>query len=61
MPELLRGDGVVLEVDLGVRPSATTIKGCVIRRSPETCVLQLDGQIRDGRARRFRAASTCLS
>ena len=49
MPDLLRGDGVVLEVDLGEAERHYTIKGCVIRRSPETCVLQLDGQVRDGR------------
>ncbi|MFT3848174.1 MAG: hypothetical protein QM739_05705 [Propionivibrio sp.] len=49
MPELRRGDGVIIEADLGEAERHYTIKGNVIRRSPETCVLQLEGQIRDGR------------
>ena len=49
MPELQRGDGVVIETDLGEAERHFTIKCNVIRRSPETCVLQLEGQIRDGK------------
>lgn len=49
MPELQRGDGVLIEADLGEAERHYTIKGCVIRRSPETCVLQLEGQVRDGK------------
>ena len=49
MPELQRGDGVLIEADLGEAERHYTIKGNVIRRSPETCVLQLEGQIRDGK------------
>jgi hypothetical protein len=49
MPELQRGDGVIVEADLGEAERHYTIKGNVIRRSPETCVLQLEGQVRDGK------------
>ena len=49
MPELQRGDGVIIEADLGEAERHYTIKGNVIRRSPETCVLQLEGQVRDGK------------
>ena len=49
MPELQRGDGVLIEADLGEAERHYTIKCNVIRRSPETCVLQLEGQIRDGK------------
>ena len=53
MPELQRGDAVVIEADLGEAERHYTIKGVVIRRSPETCVLQLEGQIRDGKYNAF--------
>ena len=40
--------GLMLSL-LGEAERHYTIKGCVTRRSPETCVLKLDGQVRDGR------------
>lgn len=49
MPDLQRGDGVIIEAELGEAERHYTIKGSVIRRSPETCVLQLEGQVRDGK------------
>lgn len=53
MPEMQRGEGVVIETELGEAERHYTIKGLVIRRSPETCVLQLEGQIKDGRYTSF--------
>ena len=53
MPTLHRGDGVVIEVDLGVSERHCTIKGSVVRRAQETCVLRLEGHICDGRYEPF--------
>ena len=53
MPPLKRGDGVVLECNLGISERHCTIKGAVIRRTAEMCVLRLEGQITDGRYQAF--------
>lgn len=53
MPLLQRGEGMVLQVELGEAERQYTIKGVVIRRSAETCVLQMEGQIRNGQLTGF--------
>lgn len=53
MPAMLRGDAVILEIDLGEEKRHYAIKGEVIRHSPETCVTQLKGQFKDGRLGSF--------
>lgn len=53
MPPLKRGEGVVLECHLGTSERHCTIKGAVIRRTPEMCVLRLEGQVSDGRYQTF--------
>lgn len=53
MPPLQAGEGVVVEADLGVAERHYTLKGSVIRRSQETCVLLLEGQVSAGRYHPF--------
>ncbi|MFC5303114.1 PilZ domain-containing protein [Azospira restricta] len=53
LPEMGPGDGVTLDIDLGEGERHYTIKGIVIRRSPETCVIRLEGLLREGRLLRF--------
>ena len=49
MPEVNRGDEVLLDIDLGESERHYTIKGSVFRRSAETCIIQLEGLLNDGR------------
>lgn len=53
LPEMNAGDGITVDIDLGDAERHYTIKGIVIRRSPETCVIRLEGMLRDGRLVRF--------
>lgn len=53
LPEMNAGDGVTLDIDLGDAERHYTIKGVVTRRSPETCVIRLEGMLREGRLVRF--------
>ncbi|MBI2307201.1 MAG: hypothetical protein HYU78_07850 [Rhodocyclales bacterium] len=53
LPEMTAGDGITLDIDLGDGERHYTIKGIVIRRSSETCVIRLEGLLRDGRLVRF--------
>jgi hypothetical protein len=55
MPMLQRGDGVIVETELAEAERHYLIKATVIRRSAETCVIHLDGQIRDGKLQKFAA------
>lgn len=53
MPVMPRGGEVILEIDLGEAKPLYTIKGSVIRSSPETCAIKLEGLLKDGRLRSF--------
>lgn len=53
MPPLHKGNEVILDVDLGTAERHYTIRGSVIRRAAETCVIQLDGLLEDGKFARF--------
>jgi len=55
MPLLQRGDAVIVETELAEVERHYLIKATVIRRSAETCVIHLDGQIRDGKLQKFAA------
>jgi hypothetical protein len=55
MPLLQRGDAVIVETELAEAERHYLIKATVIRRSAETCVIHLDGQIRDGKLQKFAA------
>jgi len=47
------GERVVLDFDLGQPEPHYTIKGLVIRRSPETCVVQFEEMLKNGMRGRF--------
>lgn len=49
MPAIHKGDAMIVDIRLGEAERRYSVKGSIIRRSAETCVIQLDGQIRDGR------------
>lgn len=49
MPAMRPGDEVILDVDLGEGKRRYTIKGAVLRRSPETCSVMLKGLLMDGK------------
>jgi hypothetical protein len=49
MPEMRIADEVILAIDLGESERHYTIKGAVIRRSSEICVIQMQGQLKDGK------------
>lgn len=53
MPVMPRGSEVILDIDLGEAKRLYTIKGSVIRSSPETCAIKLEGLFKDGRLRSF--------
>jgi hypothetical protein len=53
MPAMNRGDEVILDIDLGESERHYTIKGSVFRRSAETCIIQLEGLLDDGRLSSF--------
>ncbi len=53
LPLLQRGDEVFIDVHLGEAEKHYSIKGSIIRGGAETCVVQLDGQLRDGRYSNF--------
>lgn len=53
MPSMQRGEPIFVEIELGDNDQRLFIKGAVIRRSAETCVLQLDGLVRDGKLAAF--------
>lgn len=53
LPEMAAGDGVTLDIDLGDAERHYTVKGIVIRRSAETCVIRLEGLLKDGKLVRF--------
>ena len=47
-PSIQQGDVVLLDIHLGEAEQHYSVKGSVMRRSTETCVVGLDGQIREG-------------
>lgn len=49
MPPMVKGDGMIVQIELGEAERQYSIKGSVIRRASETCVVRMDGQIKDGR------------
>ena len=49
MPPMEKGDGMVVQIELGEAERQYSIKGSVIRRASETCVVHMEGQIKDGR------------
>lgn len=50
MPAMRQGEEVILEIDLGEAKRQYTIKGSVLRRSPETCSISLKGLLKaDGK------------
>jgi hypothetical protein len=53
MPLMQRGEEVVIETELGEAERSYLIKGSVFRRSAETCVIQMEGQFRDGKLNNF--------
>ena len=53
LPAMSKGDPVTLDIALGEAERHFTLKGAVIRRSPETCVILLVGMVRDGKATSF--------
>ena len=48
VPSIQQGDVILLDIRLGESEQRYSIKGSVMRRSTETCVVGLDGQIRGG-------------
>jgi hypothetical protein len=53
MPVMQTGDEVIVETELGEAEKHYSIKGTIIRRAPETCVIHLEGQFKDGRLSSF--------
>lgn len=53
LPEMNPGDEVILDIDLGAEEQHRTIKGTVLRRSPENCIIELKGLFKDGRLGSF--------
>ena len=53
IPPVHKGDAMIVDIRLGEAERHYSVKGSVIRRSSETCVIRLDGQIRDGRLSPF--------
>ncbi len=49
IPPVHKGDGMIVDIRLGEAERHYSVKGSVIRRSSETCVIRLDGQLRHGR------------
>lgn len=55
MPPMNSGDEVILDIDLGKAKGHYVIKGSVFRRSPENCIIRMEGPFRDGKLGRFSA------
>lgn len=53
IPELRKGDEVILVINLGAAERHYTIKGLIIRRLPEICVVQLEELFKDGKFASF--------
>ena len=53
MPAMQAGEIVFIETELGAAERRYLIKGSVIRRSTETCVIHLEGQFNEGRFSNF--------
>lgn len=53
LPAMRSGDEVIIDIDLGEAEKHYSIKGSVIRSSSETCVVQFDGQFKDGKFSSF--------
>ena len=53
MPAMQLGDEVILSIDLGQSERHYTIRGAVIRRASELCVIQLQGLLKDGKFASF--------
>ena len=48
-PAIHAGDAMIVDIRLGEAERRYSVKGSVVRSSAETCVVGLDGQIREGR------------
>jgi hypothetical protein len=55
MPALNPGDEMILDIDLGEGEKHYTLKGAVFRRSAETCIVQLQGLLKNGKMGSFSA------
>ncbi len=53
LPSVHKGDAMLVDIRLGEAERHYSVKGSVIRRSAETCVIHLDGQVREGRLHPF--------
>ncbi len=53
MPSLHKGDPLLIDIRLGAAERHYSVKGTTIRSSSGTCVVRLDGQIRDRRLEPF--------
>lgn len=53
LPAMNAGDGVTLDIDLGDGEHRYRIQGVVYRRSPETCVIRIEGALSEGKLTRF--------
>lgn len=53
LPPFPAGEAVTVDLDLGEAERHYTIRGAEIRRSPETCVVRLEGLLKGGRLVRF--------
>jgi hypothetical protein len=53
MPELHQSDEVILVVNLGEAERHYTIKGTILRRLPEICVVKLEGLFKNGKFANF--------
>ncbi|WP_305075162.1 PilZ domain-containing protein [Propionivibrio sp.] len=53
MPPLQKGDPLLIDIRLGATERHYSVKGSIIRSSAGTCVVRLDGQIRERRLEPF--------
>ena len=53
LPPVHKGDAMIVDIKLGEAERHYSVKGSVIRRTTETCVIHLDGQMREGRLQPF--------
>jgi hypothetical protein len=49
MPPMTRGEEAMLDLDFGEAQRNCSLRGVVIRRSSEACVVSLEAQLKDGR------------
>jgi hypothetical protein len=52
-PHIREGDAVIVDIDLGEAERRYSVNGAIVRRSSGTCVIGINGQIREGRSLSF--------